>query len=39
MAETTEKTKRTANAAFRKPVTPDDTLAKVPGDKLLPPHD
>jgi chromatin remodeling complex protein RSC6 len=29
-------TKRTPNAAFMKPVTPDDTLAKVVGEKPLP---
>jgi upstream activation factor subunit UAF30 len=36
MAETPEKAKRTPNAAFMKPVTPDDLLAKVVGDKPLP---
>jgi chromatin remodeling complex protein RSC6 len=39
MAKTSKaakKTKRTPNAAFMKPVTPDDKLAKVVGDKPLP---
>jgi upstream activation factor subunit UAF30 len=36
MDETPEKTKRAPNAAFMKPVTPDDVLAKVVGDKPLP---
>jgi len=39
MAKTSKavkKTKRTPNAAFMKPVTPDETLAKVVGDKPLP---
>lgn len=33
---TTKKTKRTPNAAFMKPVQPDDKLAKVVGEKPLP---
>jgi chromatin remodeling complex protein RSC6 len=33
---TTKKAKRTPNAAFMKPVTPDEKLAKVVGDKPLP---
>ena len=33
---TTKKTKRTPNAAFMKPVTPDDKLAQVVGSKPLP---
>lgn len=40
MAKTTKaaakKTKRAPNAAFMKPVTPDEKLAKVVGDKPLP---
>jgi chromatin remodeling complex protein RSC6 len=36
MAKTIKKTKRTPNAAFMKPVTPDEKLAKVAGDKPLP---
>jgi len=36
MAETPEKAKRTPSAAFMKPVTPDETLAKVVGDQPLP---
>ena len=36
MAKTSKKTKRTPNAAFMKPVTPDEKLAKVVGDKPLP---
>jgi len=36
MAETPEKAKRTPSAAFTKPVTPDEMLAKVVGDKPLP---
>jgi chromatin remodeling complex protein RSC6 len=36
MAKTPKKAKRTPNAAFMKPVTPDTTLAKVIGDKPLP---
>jgi chromatin remodeling complex protein RSC6 len=36
MAETPEKAKRTPSAAFMKPVTPDEMLAKVVGDKPLP---
>jgi chromatin remodeling complex protein RSC6 len=36
MAKTPKKAKRTPNAAFMKPVTPDETLAKVIGDKPLP---
>jgi chromatin remodeling complex protein RSC6 len=36
MAKTAKKTKRTPNAAFMKPVTPDDKLAKVVGDRPLP---
>jgi chromatin remodeling complex protein RSC6 len=36
MAKTAKKTKRTPNAAFMKPVTPDEKLAKVVGDKPLP---
>ena len=39
MAKTSKavkKTKRTPTAAFMKPVTPDETLAKVVGDKPLP---
>jgi chromatin remodeling complex protein RSC6 len=35
-AKTPKKAKRTPNAAFMKPVTPDETLAKVIGDKPLP---
>jgi upstream activation factor subunit UAF30 len=35
MAETPEKAKRTANAAFMKPVVPDEALAKVVGDQPL----
>jgi chromatin remodeling complex protein RSC6 len=33
---TTKKTKRTPNAAFMKPVQPDEKLAKVVGEKPLP---
>jgi chromatin remodeling complex protein RSC6 len=36
MAKTLKRTKRTPNAAFMKPVTPDETLAKVVGNKPLP---
>jgi chromatin remodeling complex protein RSC6 len=36
MAKTSKKAKRTPNAAFMKPVTPDDKLAKVVGDNPLP---
>ncbi|HEX4122763.1 MAG TPA: SWIB/MDM2 domain-containing protein [Verrucomicrobiae bacterium] len=36
MAKTSKKAKRTPNAAFMKPVTPDGMLAKVIGDKPLP---
>jgi chromatin remodeling complex protein RSC6 len=36
MAKTSKTSKRTPNAAFMKPVTPDETLAKVVGDKPLP---
>jgi chromatin remodeling complex protein RSC6 len=36
MAKTSKKAKRTPSAAFMKPVTPDDKLAKVVGDKPLP---
>jgi chromatin remodeling complex protein RSC6 len=36
MAKTPKKAKRTPNAAFMKPVTPDEKLAKVVGDKPLP---
>ena len=36
MAKKTTMTKSTPNAAFMKPVTPDDMLAKVVGDKPLP---
>jgi chromatin remodeling complex protein RSC6 len=36
MAETPEKAKRTPSAAFMKPVTPDELLAKAVGDKPLP---
>jgi chromatin remodeling complex protein RSC6 len=36
MANTAKKTKRAPNAAFMKPVTPDEKLAKVVGDKPLP---
>jgi len=36
MDETPVKTKRAPNAAFMKPVTPDEVLAKVVGDKPLP---
>ena len=35
MAKATKKAKRTPNAAFMKPVTPDEKLAKVVGDKPL----
>ena len=35
MSETPEKAPRTPNAAFMKPVTPDETLAKVVGDQPL----
>src|ERR1035438_2887925 len=36
MAKTSKATKRAPNAAFMKPVTPDESLAKVVGDKPLP---
>jgi len=36
MAKTPKKAKRTPNAAFMKPVTPDEKLVKVVGDKSLP---
>jgi upstream activation factor subunit UAF30 len=36
MAKILRKTKRAPNAAFMKPVTPDDKLAKVVGEKPLP---
>jgi len=36
MAEIPEKAKRTPSPAFMKPVTPDEKLAKVVGDKPLP---
>jgi chromatin remodeling complex protein RSC6 len=36
MATTPKKTKRAPNAAFMKPVTPDEKLAKIVGDKPLP---
>jgi chromatin remodeling complex protein RSC6 len=36
MAITSQKLKRTPNAGFMKPVTPDDKLAKVVGDNPLP---
>jgi chromatin remodeling complex protein RSC6 len=36
MAKTPKAAKRTPNAAFMKPVTPDDALAKVVGEKPLP---
>jgi len=36
MAKITKKAKRTPNAAFMKPVTPDETLAAVVGAKPLP---
>jgi chromatin remodeling complex protein RSC6 len=36
MAKTPKKAKRTPNAAFMKPVTPDEKLAKVVGEKPLP---
>jgi chromatin remodeling complex protein RSC6 len=36
MAKTSKKAKRTPSAAFMKPVTPDEKLAKVVGDKSLP---
>jgi upstream activation factor subunit UAF30 len=36
MAKTSKKVKRTPSAAFMKPVTPDEKLAKVVGDKPLP---
>ena len=36
MTKTSKKVKRTPNAAFMKPVTPDDALAKVVGAKPLP---
>jgi chromatin remodeling complex protein RSC6 len=36
MANTAKKTKREPNAAFMKPVTPDEKLAKVVGEKPLP---
>ena len=36
MAKTAKKTKKTPNAAFMKPVTPDEDLAKVVGGKPLP---
>jgi chromatin remodeling complex protein RSC6 len=36
MAKKTTMTKSTPNAAFMKPVTPDESLAKVVGEKPLP---
>jgi upstream activation factor subunit UAF30 len=36
MAKISTTAKRTPSAAFMKPVTPDETLAKVVGDKPLP---
>src|SRR5580704_15621903 len=36
MEETPEKAKRTPNAGFMKPVTPDELLAKIVGDQPLP---
>jgi chromatin remodeling complex protein RSC6 len=36
MAKTSKKAKRTPSAAFMKPVTPDEKLAKVVGEKPLP---
>ena len=36
MAKTTKKAKRTPSAAFMKPVTPDEKLALVVGEKPLP---
>jgi chromatin remodeling complex protein RSC6 len=36
MAKPPKKAKRTPSAAFMKPVTPDDKLAKIVGDKPLP---
>jgi upstream activation factor subunit UAF30 len=36
MSDTPEKTKRKPSAAFMKPVTPDEKLAKIVGDKPLP---
>jgi chromatin remodeling complex protein RSC6 len=36
MAKSAKMAKRTPSAAFMKPVTPDDKLAKVVGDKPLP---
>ena len=36
MAKTPKKAKRTPNAAFMKPVQPDEKLAQVVGDKPLP---
>jgi upstream activation factor subunit UAF30 len=36
MAKTAKKAKGTPSAAFMKPVTPDEKLAKVVGDKALP---
>jgi len=36
MAKTAKKAKRIPSAAFMKPVTPDEKLAKVVGDKPLP---
>jgi chromatin remodeling complex protein RSC6 len=36
MAKTSKKSKRTPNAAFMKPVQPDEKLAKVVGEKPLP---
>jgi upstream activation factor subunit UAF30 len=36
MPKTPKAAKRTPNAAFMKPVTPDEALAKVVGDKPLP---
>lgn len=36
MAKTSKPAKRTPNAAFMKPVTPDEKLAKVVGEKPLP---
>jgi chromatin remodeling complex protein RSC6 len=35
MAETPKESKRTPSAAFMKPVTPDEVLAKVVGDQPL----
>jgi len=36
MAKTPKKAKRTPSAAFMKPITPDEKLAKVVGEKPLP---